>query len=804
MNLKSHAQATINTHQNSPSLFRELNRYNLILDSDSYKFSHWKQYPKGAHGYSGYVESRGGVYSETVFFGLQYVLKKYLTQPITQQDIDEAEKFATAHGEPFNREGWEYILKEHQGMMPIRIKAVKEGTVVPTKNVLMVIESTDEKVFWLPSFLETMLLRAVWFPTTVATISYQIKKLLSEFHLMTAGNTEGVPFSLHDFGARGTSSFESSAIGGAAHLVNFLGSDTVAGVRLANICYGTKDGMSGYSIPACYDDQTDILTASGWKRFEDLAKEDKVAQYHEDGSLSFVKPSHIHRGSYHGDMIQFYTDSSTSRIDLLVTPNHRMVRRSLSTGKIEVQEAKDAKFSQRNKWLQGGVSSYQGSQTLSDLERLKVAFQADGSFPSRKDAYTGLNTGTLPIRFSMLKDRKLERLESILDSLSLDYSSNIQKNGQTHYWIKHPELLSKQFDWIDLTKVSSEWCQDFIEEISQWDGTVKSNCIIYTSIDRFNAEVVQSCAILAGYRASIQEIIDSREDYGRKPLYQVNICRSFNYRQGTRIRKTTINYQGEVYCVTVPTGMVVVRRNGYVSISGNSEHSTMTSWGREREADAYRNLLEVYGGDGKILACVSDSYDIYNAIDNIWGKQLKQAIIDSGSTLVIRPDSGDPVTVVSKCIQLADNNFGHTLNEKGFKVLNHVKLIQGDGVNPDSIKDILVAITEMGYCATNLAFGMGGALLQKLDRDTQKFALKCSAIQIDGVWHDVYKEPVTSKMKVSKKGQLELFRRPNGELFTDRDTAHHPDCERQLVTIFENGQILKEWTFDEVRANASL
>ena len=485
MNLKSHAQATINTHQNSPSLFRELNRYNLILDSDSYKFSHWKQYPEGAHGYSGYVESRGGVYSETVFFGLQYVLKKYLTQPITQQDIDEAEKFATAHGEPFNREGWEYILKEHQGMMPIRIKAVKEGTVVPTKNVLMVIESTDEKVFWLPSFLETMLLRAVWFPTTVATISYQIKKLLSEFHLMTAGNTEGVPFSLHDFGARGTSSFESSAIGGAAHLVNFLGSDTVAGVRLANICYGTKDGMSGYSIPA-------------------------------------------------------------------------------------------------------------------------------------------------------------------------------------------------------------------------------------------------------------------------------------------------------------------------------TEHSTMTSWGREREADAYRNLLEVYGGDGKILACVSDSYDIYNAIDNIWGKQLKQAIIDSGSTLVIRPDSGDPVTVVSKCIQLADDNFGHTLNEKGFKVLNHVKLIQGDGVNPDSIKDILVAITEMGYCATNLAFGMGGALLQKLDRDTQKFALKCSAIQIDGVWHDVYKEPVTSKMKVSKKGQLELFRRPNGELFTDRDTAHHPDCERQLITIFENGQILKEWTFDEVRANASL
>src|SRR2546427_334888 len=156
-------------------------------------------------------------------------------------------------------------------------------------------------------------------------------------------------------------------------------------------------------------------------------------------------------------------------------------------------------------------------------------------------------------------------------------------------------------------------------------------------------------------------------------------------------------------------------------------HSTITSWGREREVDAYRNMLRQFGKPGAIVAVVSDSYDIYRAISEHWGTTLRDAVIASGATLVIRPDSGDPVEVVAESLRRLDEAFGHVINGKGYRVLNHVRVIQGDGINPDMIRAILQRITYDGYAADNIAFGMGGALLQRLDRDTQKFALKCSA-----------------------------------------------------------------------------
>jgi nicotinamide phosphoribosyltransferase len=139
-------------------------RYNLILDTDSYKASHWLQYPPGTTAIYSYLESRGGKYAQTVFFGLQYILKEYLSQPVETWMVEEAKQFFQAHGEPFNEEGWMYIAQDLKGHLPIRIRAVAEGSVVPTHNVLITIESTDPKAFWLVSWLETLLLR-VWYPT---------------------------------------------------------------------------------------------------------------------------------------------------------------------------------------------------------------------------------------------------------------------------------------------------------------------------------------------------------------------------------------------------------------------------------------------------------------------------------------------------------------------------------------------------------------------------------------------------------------------------------------------------------------
>ena len=238
------------------------------------------------------------------------------------------------------------------------------------------------------------------------------------------------------------------------------------------------------------------------------------------------------------------------------------------------------------------------------------------------------------------------------------------------------------------------------------------------------------------------------------------------------------------------------------------EHSTVTSWGRENEAKAYSNMVAQYGKPGSILAVVSDSFDIYEA-SKMWGTELKQQVVDSGATVVIRPDSGDPVEVLPKVVGILNTGFGHTKNSKGYKVLNNVRVIWGDGINIQSIKAIMRIMVDLnGWSADNFAFGMGGALLQIVDRDTQRFAMKCSSVQVDGEWRDVVKDPITDSGKRSKGGRVKLFTNSGGEYasgvsaptgWSDKGIGGWTDA---LVTVYEDGAITKSYTFDEVRANS--
>lgn len=223
---------------------------NIILQTDSYKLSHWKQYPDGTTLISSYLESRGGKYDATIFFGLQYFLKQLEGVVVTMEDVKEADAFAKAHfgSDIFNREGWEYIVNQHGGRLPIRIKAVKEGTLVPTHNVLMTIENTDPKCFWLTNTLETMLMR-IWYPITIATNSFSAKQIIAKYLLRTANDLNSLMFKLHDFGYRGVSSEETAGIGGMAHLVNFMGTDTLAAITYANEYYNAG-GVNAFSVPA--------------------------------------------------------------------------------------------------------------------------------------------------------------------------------------------------------------------------------------------------------------------------------------------------------------------------------------------------------------------------------------------------------------------------------------------------------------------------------------------------------------------------------------------------------------------------
>jgi len=458
---------------------------NLLKLTDSYKVTHWPQYPNGSDYLYAYWESRGGLYPETVFYGLQYLLKEYLSKPITMQDIDSAQvrferHFANSH--LFNRDGWLYILKMYNGYLPVRIKAVPEGTVVPTRNVMMTAENTDPNVPWLTNYLETLLCQ-VWYPTTVATISREIKKDIKAY-LEETGDVTGLPFKLHDFGFRGVSSVESAAIGGAAHLVNFMGTDTLPALDMAEEIY--HEPSAGFSIPA-------------------------------------------------------------------------------------------------------------------------------------------------------------------------------------------------------------------------------------------------------------------------------------------------------------------------------SEHSTITSWGEENEYAAFLNMVTQYGGHGSqgggLYACVSDSYNIFDACE-AWGSgALRDAVREAPNMLVVRPDSGTPRVIVPQVIETLDKGFGHTVNDKGYKVLSDVRVIQGDGVNPDEIHCINEALKIRGWSIDNIAYGMGGALLQKMDRDTQQFAFKASYISGSFGERDVFKAPVTDQGKRSKRGKLALVEKDGVLETVAQDDDNGAD---KLVTVFENGKVVVDHTFAEIRERAEV
>ena len=447
-----------------------------------------------------YFESRGGKFDEICFFGLQYFIKRYLCGPVVTADkIAEAKEVMDSHMGPghFNEEGWNKILTKHGGYLPISVKSVPEGTIVPTKNVLFTLVNTDPDCYWLTNYLETLLVQ-VWYPMTVATNSREQKKIIfSAFQKTGCEINPGINFKLHDFGYRGVSSVESAAIGGAAHLVNFWGTDTVA----AMLC------LKYYYPPA------------------------------------------------------------------------------------EVP---------------------------------------------------------LPV----------------------------------------------------------------------------------------NAEIKLPVAGLS-----------------------------------------------------IPA----------------AEHSTITSWGREHELDAFKNMLTQYPTG--LVAVVSDSYDVFNACTKLWGSDLKEMILSREGVLVVRPDSGDPPVIVPQLLDLLGEAFKEhvTTTSTGHKMLPpQIRMIQGDGISYETLGAILDAMAEKGWAADNLAFGSGGALLQKLNRDTQKCAFKCSEItKGDGSTTLVYKDPITDKGKQSKKGKLSLERGPDGTITTVTEGKGDP-AKDMLIEVYRNGQLLVDQTCEAIRKLAEI
>jgi nicotinamide phosphoribosyltransferase len=260
---------------------------NPILATDSYKLTHWNQYPPGTEHVYSYFESRVGAHFDTtVFFGLQAILPA-LTKRVFQSDVDEAAMVSAAHfGNPtlFNRVGWEHVVINHHGLLPLEIRAVPEGTKVGVGNVMMTVTNTCPKCYWLTNAVESLLTH-VWYPSTVCSLSYAVRQLI--IGALKRSSDDGVPdFMLHDFGYRGATTHEAAALGGAAHLVNFKGTDTLPAILLAMDTYDAKE-VVGFSVPAT---EHSVMTALG-SDGEDQMVEHLLRTY-PTGVLSVVGDSY--------------------------------------------------------------------------------------------------------------------------------------------------------------------------------------------------------------------------------------------------------------------------------------------------------------------------------------------------------------------------------------------------------------------------------------------------------------------------------------------------------------------------------
>lgn len=239
-----------------------------------------------------------------------------------------------------------------------------------------------------------------------------------------------------------------------------------------------------------------------------------------------------------------------------------------------------------------------------------------------------------------------------------------------------------------------------------------------------------------------------------------------------------------------------------------TEHSIMTMRGREGEEQTVRDIIAEFGrGPGSIVSIVSDGYSIYDLADK-YCTTLKPLIIESGIRLVVRPDSGEPVEVITWLLNRFEQGYGVTINSKGYKVLNVIRILQGDGLSTvDDFKRISEGVLAAGFSIENIVFGQGGGLLQMVNRDTYKFAMKTCAAEINGEWIRVYKDPITDSGKRSKSGKLTVVRNLDTDVvetveYTGDSWTPVDGFEEIMQDVWINGVLLVDETLADVKSRS--
>ena len=236
-----------------------------------------------------------------------------------------------------------------------------------------------------------------------------------------------------------------------------------------------------------------------------------------------------------------------------------------------------------------------------------------------------------------------------------------------------------------------------------------------------------------------------------------------------------------------------------------SEHSTATAFGLEPEQEiAFNDHMIEQFGDGAIFASVIDSVDAHRNVADHWGGANLERVKAMNARLVLRPDSGVPEEESVAVLYILWEKFGGTLNSKGYRVLDpKVRMIYGDGINEESIERICHEVKAHGFSLENMCFGMGGALLQDVVRDTERYAMKGCEIGDEAGRRPIGKKPVTDPTKASKFGPRWVYLIDSDDegqdtiWVTDQPEADIPEL---MSVRYENGLLLEDYTCEMVRS----
>jgi ribonucleotide reductase beta subunit family protein with ferritin-like domain len=335
----------------------------------------------------------------------------------------------------------------------------------------------------------------------------------------------------------------------------------------------------------CYEEGTEVLTNKGFIDFRDIQDDTLIAQYHQDGSITFVSHLGVTADDFDGELIHFKSAVYHSS----VTPNHRCVSFNIrKNNTLEITLAEELSPSNRDFPVAGKISGNEAI-TLTPLDQLRIAYQADGTIRNNGNI---TEDGTIAYRWHLHKERKVERLIALLNTLDLRYT---QYAEYIEVWIPASFNFRKDFSFVDLAKISYQWARDFIEELTLWDGSKSSDMIRYSSTNVDCINIAIAIGALANYRVGTHIAETSAET----PYYTLNFIERTKV-SGRSINKSTKAYKGKVYSVGVPSTMIITRYKHKVCISGNT-------W-------TYQHCIETIGLDQ------SEIYNRYRVVPEIYGK----------------------------------------------------------------------------------------------------------------------------------------------------------------------------------------